>query len=130
MAIVLEKQAYRLNPPTTAISAFNTATALGGIFVPGLGLAGLATMPASKSIQTDLLEQSGRVSLSLLHDAGYDLQQAPLAWWLVAAKPSKGLAQTNIPPRALNLYRALGLIWKNSPEAAAPPNAPVTSSAS
>jgi hypothetical protein len=64
---------------------------------------------------SDILEQSGRVSLGLLHDAGYDLQQAPIAWWLLASKPSKNLVDTKIPPRAINLYQTLGIVWKNYP---------------
>lgn len=114
IACALEKQTYRLAPSYAAMSTSQVASDVGGFFVPGLGLAtGVANYASAKSIRTDLLDQSGRVSLGLLHDAGYDLQQAPIAWWLLAAKPSKSLAETKIPPRAENLYRTIGLIWRN-----------------
>ncbi|QHS51872.1 hypothetical protein [Edaphobacter sp. 12200R-103] len=114
IACALEKQTYRLAPSYAAMSTSQVASNVGGFFVPGLGLAtGVANYASAKSIRTDLLDQSGRVSLGLLHDAGYDLQQAPIAWWLLAAKPSKSLAETKIPPRAENLYRTIGLIWRN-----------------
>ena len=74
--------------------------------------------PKSKSMETDLFNQSGRVSLGLLHDAGYDIQQAPVAWWILASKPGKKFTEINIPSRSLNLYRTIGLVWKNYPETA------------
>lgn len=127
MATALVKQGYRLDPTETTMTALNVASAIGGSLVPGLGFVGLATIPASKSIQTNLLEQSGRISLGLLHDAGYDVQQAPVAWWLLATNPSEGLAQTNLPPRAANLYRTIGLIWKNYPVPVTPADSAVPS---
>lgn len=63
-------------------------------------------------------EQSGRVSLGLLHDAGYDIDQAPIAWWQLASKEPKPIAQIPLPERAVNLYRVLGEVWHN-PAAAA-----------
>jgi hypothetical protein len=58
------------------------------------------------------LAQSGRVSLCLLHDAGYDIRQAPLAWWLLPDKKDKPLEQVSLPSRAENLYTTLGLAWR------------------
>ena len=118
IATALEKQTYRMQPAYTAMSVADTAAAIGGIFVPGLGLASLSMYPAGKSMQINLLNQSGRVSLGLLHDAGYDIDQAPVAWWILASKPGKTLAETTVPPRATNLYQTLGLIWKNYPVSA------------
>ncbi len=109
IATALEKQDYRMIPAYAAMSTAGVAADVGSIFVPGLGLAtSAANYAAAKSIRTGILGQSGRVSLGLLHDAGYDLQQAPIAWWLLASKPSKNLADTKIPPRAINLYQTLG----------------------
>lgn len=118
MAIALEKQEYRMQPAYTSMSVADFATTVGGAFVPGLSLASLAMYPKSKSMETDLFNQSGRVSLGLLHDAGYDIQQAPVAWWILASKQSKSLSETSVPPRAINLYQAIGLTWKNYPEPA------------
>ncbi|HEU4635314.1 MAG TPA: hypothetical protein VFS41_04000 [Edaphobacter sp.] len=128
IACVLEKQGYRLNPAVTTMTAVNTATVIGGLFVPGLGLTPFATGAAGKSIQTDLENQSGRVSLGLLHDAGYDLEQAPIAWWILASKPSHDWKKTKLPPRASNLYRTIGLVWKNYPDTAAGTNSSTTTS--
>jgi predicted Zn-dependent protease len=129
MATALEKQSYRIAPAYNTTNMATGAAVIGGAFVPGLGWAGMIAKSVSDaSIETDLMQQSGRVSLDLLHDAGYDLRQAPVAWWLLAAKPSKSLAETKIPPRAINLYRAIGLIWKNRLETVIPANGPTTSS--
>lgn len=59
------------------------------------------------------LEQRERVSLSLLHDAGYDLTQAPLAFWLLAPKEPKDLAEIPIPQHSLFLYQVLGTTWSS-----------------
>jgi hypothetical protein len=122
VATALEKQSYRLRPAQTTLAIVNLATSAGGFFVPGLGLTSVATGVSGHKIQTDLLNQSGRVSLGLLHDAGYDINQAPVAWWMLASKPGKSLAETTIPSRAINLYQTIGLIWKNYPEPSASPS--------
>ena len=57
------------------------------------------------------LEQSSRVSLSLMHDAGYDIDAAPLAWWLLADEKSKGLDKTSLPFLSEYLYKFLGETW-------------------
>ena len=75
----------------------------------GLGVSGHAQHVIDAEVA-----RSGRVSLCLLHDAGYDIRQAPLAWWLLAGKKSKPLDEIELPPRAETLYQALGLIWRNS----------------
>jgi hypothetical protein len=46
-----------------------------------------------------------------MHDAGFDVAQAPLAWWLLADKKSEGLDDTPLPPRAEYLYKTLGETW-------------------
>jgi hypothetical protein len=124
MACALEKQTYRLLPARKTMGATNLATTAGGLFIPGLGLAtGIATYTAEKNIETNLRNQSGRVSLGLLHDAGYDIHQAPIAWWILAKDSHGDLATTSLPPRAANLYQSLGSTWRNYSEA---PNSPST----
>jgi hypothetical protein len=56
-------------------------------------------------------EQSGRESLGLLADAGYDLREAPLAWWLLASKDPQPVEKIPIPLRSINLYKEIGLSW-------------------
>ena len=63
-------------------------------------------------------EQNGRVALGLLRDAGYDIDQAPVAWWLLASKEPKPISEIPLPHRAAYLYKILGECW-NSPEAVA-----------
>jgi hypothetical protein len=88
--------------------------------VPGLGLAtSLATGGVAKHIQTVSLRQSGRVSLCLLHDAGYDITQAPLAWWLLGPRTPKSIDKIPMPPRAATLYMALGTTWRSAAVTAA-----------
>ena len=124
MASALEKQSYRLMPARGTMGAANLATTAAGFFIPGVGIAtGIATYTAEKKIETNLLNQSGRVSLGLLHDAGYDINQAPIAWWILAKDAHGDLATTSLPPRAANLYQSLGTTWRNYSDA---PNSPST----
>jgi hypothetical protein len=127
MAVALEKQSYRLMPARGTMGAANLATTAGGLFIPGLGLAtGIATYTAEKKIEADLLNQSGRVSLGLLHDAGYDIHQAPITWWILAKDSHGDLATTSLPPRAANLYQSLASTWRHYSEA---PDSPSTTAA-
>jgi hypothetical protein len=57
------------------------------------------------------LEQSGRVSLTLLNDAGYDITEAPHAWWLLHGKPGHALPDVAVPYRAAYLYQTLATNW-------------------
>lgn len=115
IAEAIEKQSFRLIPAQHRMTAVEIAGAAGGLFVPGLGA---ATSITNSSVATHLLtlaeQQSGRVSLYYLHDAGFDLTEAPKAWWRLQAKPGKPLAQVPIPPRARNLFIELGTTWRNA----------------
>jgi hypothetical protein len=112
VACALEKQSYRFLPTSHTITAASVAGALGGAFVPGLGLASTLGGEATREkILRHLMEQDARVSLFLMHDAGFDITQAPLAWWLLADEKSDGLENTPLPPRAEYLYKTLGEAW-------------------
>ena len=124
MATAIEKQTYRISPAAHEMLAANLASTAAGIFVPGVGV---ATGVRAKSIHDDLLNQSGRVSLGLLHDAGYDITQAPVAWWLLAHNSPGDLSSVHIPPRAANLYKSLGTTWHNYTEASIAPSATLQS---
>jgi hypothetical protein len=67
---------------------------------------------ARNGVQAQAEEQSGRVSLGLMHDAGYDITQAPEAWWTLATRPGNSSHQHSAPDRANNLYYALGTTWR------------------
>ena len=116
IAEVLEKQAFRARPAQYKIAAAGAVGAAAGAFVPGLGLAtGVAAGAAGEEVRTRQFQQSSRVSLWLLHDAGYDITQAPLAWWRLSARKGKDLAHTALPDRALFLYESLGTTWHITP---------------
>jgi hypothetical protein len=109
----LEKRDYRDQPALHAMEAAGWATQAGGFLVPGLGLAGLGgNAIAHSTMERHNREQSGRVSLGLLHDANYDIYQAPLAWWILASRKSKDLSEIAIPERARYLYEILGTTWR------------------
>jgi hypothetical protein len=113
----LEKQTYLAMPKNQAIVAANLGGTAAGFFVPGLGLAtGIATYSSAKTIYSHEIQQSGRVSLGLLHDAGYDINEAPLAWWTIAAKNAADPTITDPPNRSLNLYKTIGAVWHNYPQ--------------
>jgi hypothetical protein len=120
MACVLEKQAYKLQPTRHKMSATQAAGDVAGFFVPGLAL---ATMAANSSVAHDLRaqlqRQSSRVALFLLQDAGFDISQAPLAWWRLAS--SHEITDTRMPPHAGYVYKALGETWRSAKEPQATP---------
>lgn len=110
IAAVLEKEEYRLQPANrTALAAL-----YGGMILPFAGPAlqvgGLAL--ASQTI-AEAEHQCERVGVGLLHDAGYDIDQAPLAWWLLAKKKPSPLSEIPISDRASYVYRMLGESWSN-----------------
>jgi hypothetical protein len=106
----LERQEYREKGRQKAA----IATSLGGAFVPyarsSLVSAGIYSEEAILEME---VEQRGRVSLALMRDAGYEIDQAPLAWWLLDSEKPEPLYDIEIPDRALNLYRILGEVWNN-----------------
>lgn len=113
IACALEKQTFREIPAKHKMTAAELAGAAGGVFVPGLGLAtDLANVRAAAVILRHTQEQSGRVSLVLLHEAGYDIREAPHAWWLLAPKKPRNMAETPLPERAAYLYQSIGTTWR------------------
>jgi hypothetical protein len=113
IACALEKQQLRLIPVGRAMNASDAALIVGGAFVPGLGLAGQAGLvTGAVVILKREEEQSARVSLVLLHQAGYDLAEAPIAWWILGSSKEKPLEKTGMPTRAKYLYRILDTTWR------------------
>ena len=117
IAVVLEKQKF-LNKSKHAtlrtasiLSAAASAAPVGVLAIP-LTAGGSIGAGANRRLYTTEMQQSGRVSLWLLHDAGYDVKQAPLAWWQLSSAKAKPLAQIELPPRTLDLYEQLGTTWR------------------
>jgi len=96
----------------------------GEAMVPAVGLAVLGDTAFGLTSATRTLEkqlqQSARVSLSLMRDAGYDPAEAPIAWWQLSDKKGKPLAGTDLPLEAAWLYRDLSATWSLAPPSPAP----------
>ncbi len=132
IAVALEKQTMRATPTDTAIKAAQLLGTAGGFVVPGLDLAtGIATGSADAHLLLQEQQQSGRVSLCLLHDAGYDLREAPIAWWLLAPSRPTAITSVSLPSRAAYLYLALGTTWRQTlSSSSTPTGAPIATPAS
>ena len=115
IACALEKQTYRMRNADAAITAGNVAS--WASFVPVIGLPIALASTGTGTTQLVIIRkeehQSGRVSLGLLKDAGYDIDQAPVAWWLLASKKPLPLTKIPVPDRSIYLYRTLGEVWHN-----------------
>jgi hypothetical protein len=114
IACALERQQYRFGDIQNELATTSLGAEAIGLIVPGAGLVGEAAAIGYQEIQTKELQQSARVSLGLLHDAGYDINQAPIAWWLLAARKPEPTSKILLPYRAAYVYRALGENWQTS----------------
>jgi hypothetical protein len=113
IACTIEGQNYHGLRKVRSLKTEALAFGAAGAFVPAAGLAEWGTWQGATDLQLRLEEQRGRVSLSLLHDAGYDIDQAPLAWWLLDPKKPKPVAEIDMPERVGVLYKILGEQWHN-----------------
>ena len=128
IAVTLEKQTPRLSQPNHALTATEVvAVSAASVFVVGFGgpLVGKAILDTKKAAALALLDQSGRVGLRLMHDAGYDVQQAPLAWWTIASSQERSRKHP-LSVRAADLYRTIGVVWQNYAGATASTTSPAT----
>ena len=48
-----------------------------------------------------------------MKDAGYDLAEAPKAWWILSTKDPKPLVDLKLPERVQYLYEQLGTTWRS-----------------
>jgi len=113
VAATLETFDWREHVKDTKITAAEIAAITGNLFVPGLAFGADIADIAGSAVQRSLEDQCFRVSLALLNNAGYDVRQAPVAWWLLASKKPKAvLAQVRLPREVGYLYRILGTTWR------------------
>ncbi len=113
IACALEKQQILHQPAAHALTAASWAGLAAGLVVPGASIAtGITTASLERHAQTMSLRQSGRVSLALMHDAGYDIHEAPVAWRLLDPKKPESIDKAEIPDRADYLYAFLGETWR------------------
>jgi hypothetical protein len=117
IACALERQEFRVKPASHAATAAMVGADVVEVFVP---LAGPAIQAATIGGAAEALkrqrDQSGRVSLGLLKDAGYDIRQAPLAWWRLETLKDKQVTALGMPDRAANLYKTIGENWAGAAE--------------
>ncbi|GAA3747184.1 hypothetical protein GCM10022270_01180 [Terriglobus aquaticus] len=115
IAEVLEKQALRAIPGNYGRSAVNLVGNAAGFLVPGLGFAtSMVTAKSASIAEHHRLQQVARTSLAYMHDAGFDIAQAPTAWWRLADKKSRGLAETQMPYITQALYQTLAAAHRPS----------------
>jgi hypothetical protein len=106
IASALEKQTP--SPPLHSSEVAVAAVVVPLVLVPAV----LALGSASAAAQRHAIEQSGRVSLFLMHEAGYDINEAPRTWWLLSSK--KDIPEASLPERATYLYQTLGTTWPSA----------------
>jgi hypothetical protein len=126
VACLLEKQPMFL-PATDADFAVDVAE----IAVQAVPIAGVVDEMIGIPLGIDSAyqiharrEQRDRVSIDLMHDAGYDVMQAPIAWWLLSSKVQKDIAEIPEPSRTNYLYQYLGQTWASQLTATSPAPAP------
>jgi hypothetical protein len=110
VASLLERQKLRTETAVRMISGGESVTSAAYVLLGGT--VGLAAWAADERVHLrEEMKQSNRVSLVLLHDAGYDIDQAPLVWW--ALSTDKPINETQPPGQAAELYRLLATVWSH-----------------
>jgi hypothetical protein len=127
VAYNLERQAARAVKANRIAFGGLVAGSIGGGFSAWLALAGeeAATAGEPNGLTGDpmaMQEQRGRVALSLLADAGYDLRQAPEAWRLLAPKHLPSNFDSLKYPMRSGYQLAILILQYNAASAAAAPN--------
>lgn len=116
---VLQKQSLRFLPTAKALSAANITGVAAGLFVPFVGLGTMiGTSMKENAVLKAAREQDQREAMGLLQDAGYDLNEAPVAWWLLHSNQKRPMPNGNMPPAAEYAYHLLGTVWRGTLEAA------------
>ena len=108
VAEILQEQAIRALPGNLALSA----ASLGGLFVTGGVLWPTASAVAQHVREERREEQSTRVALTLMDDAGFDISEAPKAWWRLSTPEQKPLGEIPMPERARYAYQVLSTAWR------------------
>jgi hypothetical protein len=107
IATVLEKHSFRSPPRVNKLTATILTASAAAIFTsPVLGAEAALNVFTGNTDTDRYWEQSCRVSLFLMHDAGYDVYEAPLAWSTLADQRSKSTRFL------VYFYRILGETWR------------------
>jgi hypothetical protein len=87
VALDLQRQSARLTNANRMLLGVSVIGDMAGLLVPGLDFPVLiGTGIAEKKIYAAMQRERGRMALSLMNDAAYDLNEAPEAWRLLAPK--------------------------------------------
>jgi hypothetical protein len=120
LATAFEKQAVDTQTSVRVLMAEAGLTVAGLTWAPAtvaelaFGAVALPNSISAAKLLRQQQEERLRVSLFLLHDAGYDVDEAPHAWWLLSAK-KKDIAHIAPPRQSVYLYQVLGLAWHPRP---------------
>ncbi len=112
IAEVMEEQVVRLAPGKTALSTTSLAATGVGLFVPFVGLTTIGPGAAEHVREVHMQQQSTRAALALMDDAGYDIREAPLAWWRLADWREIPLSEVKLPERTQYAYQVLSTAWR------------------
>ncbi len=116
IADVLQKQELRAQPTKHLMTATTIVGDAAGAVIPGLSVAALVSNHNVKArLDRRLLEQSSRETLFLMHDAGFNLNAAPIALWKLPQKKGQPLEATPLTESVRYMYSLLGTVWE--PEA-------------
>jgi hypothetical protein len=112
IAAVVDKEEYRLQRSKQTAAAM----ILGGLLVPyGVPVLQIGGMLICQQSLAEAQRQTQRVSLGLMHDAGYDIDESPRAWWLLSSRNSQPqpISKIAFPNSVGYRYRMLGEVWHN-----------------
>jgi len=113
MAFALEKEQVRGRATKNTLKGAAAAGYASDVLLFPVGIVGgIAAGMAQKHINDLQSEQAGRVALCLMHDAGYDIRQAPIALWLLDPNDPQPIEKARMPKRAADLYKTLGTVWQ------------------
>ena len=106
LAYALEKEDFRTLRKAQVFSAMEVAGWAAGSVGPAVAGGSL-----NSTVQRHAEEQSARVSLSLLADAGFPVGAAALTRWRLDLPPGKPLEAMRPSPRAVYLYQMIDSTW-------------------
>lgn len=112
IASVLERLEYRTLLAARVNTAANLSSFAFAVFPP-VDIFSIGGSLAAGAILSEAQQQAERVSLTLMNDAGYDIDQAPLAWWLLAPIKPEPITKVSMPDNTAYIYRTLGEVWHN-----------------
>ena len=118
IASVLERQVYRYEGKIRTAYVSSAAA----VFVPYVNFGASAGYQTAEEMQLREQQQRDRVSLWMMQIAGFDIDQAPMAWWVLSLDPKSlgAMGTLEVPDRTAYVYKILAEIWHNPTANASP----------